>query len=72
MAHAAQAVRPIAAKIAARMKRFFDEQVEEIGAGGFRVKVRAGLNEGNWQRHGEQLLRDCADQDKPVLFLDSR
>ena len=69
MAYAAQAVRPIAARIVDRMKRIFDATVEEVGAYGFRIKVRAGLDAGNWRRHGELLLRDCAEQDKRVYLV---
>ena len=50
------------------MKRLFG-RVEEIGAHDFRVKFRAGLNAGNWRHQGEQLLRVCAGQDKPVLLV---
>ena len=51
------------------MKNWFTDNIEEIGVHGFRAKIRAGLNAGNWRRHGEQLLRHCADQDAPVLLV---
>lgn len=69
IAKAAQVVRPIAKRIVDRMKRIFGETVDEVGAYGFRLKVRAGLNAGNWRRHGELLLRDCAEQDERVLLV---
>lgn len=33
------------------------------------MKIRAGLNAGNWRRHGEQLIRDCARHDRSVLLV---
>ena len=33
------------------------------------MKIRAGLDAGSWKRHGEQLLRSCAEHDKPVLLV---
>ena len=68
LAEAAQPVRPVSTKIAARMKRIFDDRIEEISAFEFRIKVRAGLDALKWQRHGEQLLMDCATQGKRVLL----
>lgn len=40
---------------------------EEVGLSEFHVKVRAGIDAGNWKRHGRNLLRDCADQKQQVL-----
>ena len=69
IAQAAHAIRPIATRLADRMGRLFNDRVEEINAFDFRVKIRAGLDAGSWRRHGEQLLRDCAAQDEPVLLV---
>ncbi len=33
------------------------------------MKIRAGLDAGSWRRHGEQLLHNCAEYDKPVLLV---
>ena len=68
-ASAAHPVRPIASRFARTMKEWVVENVEEIGALDFSVKIRGGLDGGNWQRHGEQLLRDCAAQEKRVLLV---
>jgi len=61
-------VRPISS----RMKDWGDwavKNTEEISAREFRVKFRAKLNPGNWQRKGRQLIHDCAGHDKPVLLV---
>jgi len=68
IAKAVHPVRPIASRFASRMERWFNDKVEEVNAVEFRVKIRAGLNAGSWRHYGEQLLRDCAMQDKPVLL----
>ena len=43
--------------------------VEEVGVSDFRLKIRAGLNAGNWRGHGEHLLRGCAEHDKRILLV---
>ena len=68
IAQAVHPVRPIASRLAAAMGRRFRDSVEEVVAYDFRVKIRAELDAGSWRRYGEQLLRDCATQDKPVLL----
>ena len=65
IAQAVHPVRPIASRFVTGMKRWLDDNIEEINAYEFRVKIRAGLDAGSWRRYGEQLLRDCAVQDKP-------
>ena len=62
-------VRSIALRFAASMKEFITANVEEIGAGDFSVKIRGALDRGNWQRHGDQMLRECSAQGKPVLLV---
>ena len=72
IAHIAQAVhpvRPISSRLATSMQRWFSDNVEELSAYDFRVRIRAGLNAGTWKRHGEGLLRDCATHDQPVLLV---
>ena len=69
IARAAHPIRSIASRFAVVMKRFFGENFEEITAVDFGVKIRAGLNEGNWRHHGAQMFNVCADQDKPVLLV---
>ena len=62
-------IRPIASRFAQNMKDWVAGNVEEISALEFSVKIRGGLNDGNWQRHGKQLLHDCASQDQQVLLV---
>lgn len=69
IARAAHSVRSIASRFAGTMQRVLKENVEQISALDFKVKIRAGLDAGSWRRHGEQLLRDCAVQEKPVLLV---
>jgi hypothetical protein len=44
------------------------ERVEEIAASSFRLKLRDGIRAASWRRHGERLIRACAEHDKPVLL----
>ena len=59
----------IASRLFRGAKEWLTENIEEVGAHGFRAKVRAGLNAGNWRRLGEKLLQQCADHDAPVLLV---
>lgn len=69
IARAVHPVRHIASRFATGMKRWLSDNIEEISAYEFRAKLRADLNAGNWRHQGEQLLRACAEQDKPVLLV---
>ena len=69
IARAAHPVRKISTRFAIGMKRWLNDNIEEISALDFGVKIRAGLDAGSWRRHGEQLLCDCAAQDEPVLLV---
>ena len=69
IAAAVHPVRPIASRFATTMRRWFSDKVEEVSAAEFRLKIRAGLNAGSWRHYGDQLLRDCVAQDKPVLLV---
>ena len=66
---AAHPVRPIAAKTADGMTRWFRRNVEEVGAFEFRMKFRASLDAGNWRRHGGEVIRNLAEHDQPVLLV---
>ncbi|MYB34177.1 MAG: hypothetical protein F4X92_03445, partial [Gammaproteobacteria bacterium] len=68
IAQAAYPVRPVARRIAGTMSHWIKDSIEEIGALDFGIKIRAGLDSGNWKRHGEQLFRDCGAQKKPTLL----
>ena len=69
IAEAVHPVQPVSSRLANTMQRFFAENVEEVGALDFRVKIRAGLNAGNWRRYGEQLIGDCARHDQQILLV---
>ena len=43
--------------------------VEEVGVSDVRLRIRAGLDAGNWRVRGERLLRGCAEHDKRVLLV---
>ncbi len=69
IAQAVHPVRSISSRFATGMKRWIGDNIEEVSALDFGVKIRAGLDAGSWRRHGEQLLRDCAAQNQPVLLV---
>ena len=68
IAQATHSVRPIARRFASAMGRWFSDNVEEVSALDFRVRIRGNLDAGSWRRYGEQLLRDCAAHHQPVLL----
>ena len=71
IARAAYPVRPILSRLGsiANIAQRAAEAVEEVGVSGFRLKIRAGLNAGNWRDHGERLVRGCAQHDHRVLLV---
>ena len=69
IAQAVHPVRSISSRFATGMKRWVGDNIEEVSAFDFGVRIRAGLDAGSWRRHGEQLLRDCAEHDHPVLLV---
>ena len=71
IARAAYPVRPIVSRLGdlAGLGRRAAEAVEEIGVSVFRLKIRAGLDAGNWRRHGERLLHACAENERRVLLV---
>ena len=69
IAQAIHPIRPILSRTAAVTKHWFKDNVAEITAADFGIKFRAGLNAGNWQVQGEQLLRECAAHNKPILLV---
>ena len=69
MAQAAHKYRTFVVRFADEVKRWFNENVEEISASEFGLKVRAGLNSGNWRRHGERVLGEISNLDKPILIV---
>ena len=69
IARAAHPVLPVTSRFITEMKRWLTDNVEEVSALDFGVRIRAGLDAGSWRRHGEQLLRDCTAQGSPVLLV---
>ena len=68
IARAAQPVRPIVSRLGTMARRAL-RAVEEVGVSGFRLKIRAGLDAGNWRDHGERLLQGCAEHHDRVLLV---
>ena len=48
--------------------KLLQQRIEDLSALDFSVKVRAALDAANWRRHGEHLLADCAEYERPVLL----
>ena len=69
LAEAAYQYRPLVSRFVEGMKHWFTDSVEELDIYKFRIKVRANLDSGSWQRHGDRLLRDCAAVEQPVLLV---
>ena len=74
VADIARAALPVC-PVVARMRLFANlaqraiGAVEEFGAAGARLKIRAGLSAGNWREHGAELFRGCAAHEQCVLLV---
>ena len=71
LADEVQPVRGIWSRFAGPMARWAGEQigrVEEVAARSVRLKLRDGIRSASWRRHGERLIRACAEHDRPVLL----
>ncbi len=44
------------------------DNIEELGISELRVRLRASLDAGNWQRIGDQVFEDLAANDRPVVL----
>ena len=44
------------------------DNIEELGVSELRVRLRAGLDAGNWQRIGDQVFEALATNDRPVVL----
>ena len=69
IAKAGHPVRGMLSSFGNIMRRWIGDNVDEISAGEFAVKIRAGMNNETWRRDGEALLRDCAFCDRRVLLV---
>ena len=45
------------------------DTIEELGVSDFRVRLRASLDAGNWQRMGDQVFEALASSDRPVVLV---
>lgn len=69
IARAAHPVDSLARHLTAGMGQWLRDNVEEAGASTFRVKFRAGLDAGNWRRHGDRIIQACAEHEEPILLV---
>ena len=76
IAKEAHSVLPLIARLVGTMGRAMKstigrvmKSIKEVNALDFGVKIRAGLDAGNWRHRGEQLIRACAKHDKPILLV---
>ncbi len=44
------------------------DRIDEIGVSELKIKLRAGIDSGNWQRQGDQVFAALAASDKPVVL----
>jgi len=72
LATASHPVTPITSRLMRGMRRRLRTlagKVDQVSASQFAVRFRAGLDSGNWRRHGEDLIGHCAGHDHPVLIV---
>lgn len=72
LAKACHPVTPITSRLMrgmGRRLRSLAGKVDKVSAHQFAVRFRAGLDSGNWRRHGEDLITHCAGHDQPVLIV---
>ncbi|MDE0061628.1 MAG: ATP-binding protein [Gammaproteobacteria bacterium] len=69
IAQALHPVRGIASRLGERLARLFSDNVEQLSAYDFGIKFRAGLNAGAWPRHGESIIRSCAEHEQRILLV---
>jgi len=69
IAEAGHPVRGMLTRFAERMKNYFTENIEEISANDFKLKIRAGLDAGSWKNRGEELFASCARHPQRVLLV---
>ena len=59
--------RRVVAGFANRLRDVLD-RVDEIGVSELRVKLRAGIDAGNWRQSGDQVFEALAASEKPVVL----
>ena len=71
MATQARPLQGVRRRITSRLRnsaRDVRDNIEELGVSELRVKLRAGLDAGNWQRIGDQVFEALAANDRPVVL----
>ena len=68
IAKAAHAVAGASSRLATALGRWFKENIEELSAHEFGVKIRAASDYA-WRQQGEALIRACADHETGVLLV---
>lgn len=56
IAQAVHPVRSISSRLATGMQRWVGNNIEEVSASEFRLKIRAGLDAGSWRRYGSNCF----------------
>ena len=69
LARAAHQIRSLTRRLVADMGEWFQGNVEEVVASDFHVKFRAGLDAGNWRRHGDRIIQACAGHERSILLV---
>ena len=69
IAEALHPVRGLASRLVERWARAFTDNVEQLSAYEFGLKFRAGMTAGAWPRHGESIIRSCAEHGQPILLV---
>ena len=69
MAYSARIVQSRTKRFVGGMGRRIGKSIEELSVYNFRIKIRAGIDAGNWKSHGKNLLQDCAENENPVLLV---
>ena len=72
LAKACHPITPITSRLMRGMRRrlwTLAGRVDKVSAHQFAVRFRAGLDSGNWRRHGEDLIAHCGGHDQPVLIV---
>ena len=71
MAARARPLQGVGGRIASWLRhgvRDVRDNIEELGFSELRVKLRAGLDAGNWQRIGDQVFEALGSNDRPVVL----
>ncbi len=69
LAYSARIARVSIKHVTNKMGRWVKKNIKSVGVHEFLVKLRAGIDPGNWKQVGRGLLRDCAKNKKPVLIV---